>query len=117
MRALAGRHGRRKAQEKARFHFRRRRGILKAAAGLCQVGGRVTTKPAGSEVKKLIRNKATRAFLAADGTWTEDVGAGRDFPRTEEVSRVLMALEGNLELYFCFGENRPTEWDFALPLR
>jgi hypothetical protein len=68
-------------------------------------------------MRKLIRNRATHAFLTEGGGWTEDVT--RAMPLTDEEQAVVvkdhLRLE-NIDLYYRYFEGRETVWDFAVPL-
>lgn len=68
-------------------------------------------------MKKLIRSKATRAFLNSDGGWTGDVLSARQFREIAEVQRVKDQLRlQNVEIYYSFCEEGASQWDFTLPL-
>jgi hypothetical protein len=68
------------------------------------------------EMKKLIRNKATGAFLAEGGDWTTDCRRAQIFPTTEEVrGAVLKHALKDVELYYLFGAE-PTAYDFTISL-
>ena len=72
------------------------------------------TVPAVIAVKKLIRNKATRAFLTEDGAWTDDIEKARQFMGAEGASVATKQFNiQNVELYYSFNDPR---WDFTLPL-
>jgi hypothetical protein len=67
-------------------------------------------------VQKLIRNKATLAFLTKDGGWTHEIRNAWQFTDEEEAARVKKSFKlQSVELYHCFYETQ-TSWDFALPL-
>ena len=67
-------------------------------------------------MKRFIRNKLTREFLNADGTWTQDLSKARDFPNMLAVSKVQKdrRLE-DIELVLVTAD-KPSETDVVLPL-
>jgi hypothetical protein len=69
-----------------------------------------------AEMKKLIRNKATKHFLAEDGSWTKDPKAAREFQNRDTVVRIVHEQNlANVELYYLF-EDKPSQYDFTLSL-
>jgi hypothetical protein len=67
-------------------------------------------------VKKLIRNKHTRAFLK-DGNWAKDCEGATEFQNAEAARRATVAfnLKG-VELYYLVGDTPSAEWDLTLHL-
>lgn len=67
-------------------------------------------------VKKLIRNKLTHAYLTLERTWTQDLSEAKDFTSTEAWrTRDELGLR-ECEVYYFFGTDSPTEYDFAVAL-
>jgi hypothetical protein len=69
-------------------------------------------------VTRLIRHKLTRAFLDKDAGWTPDMAKACRFEATLAVQRTVAQhkLE-NVELYYLFSDDGPSQWDFTVPLR
>jgi len=67
-------------------------------------------------MKRLIRNKATREYFKADGTWTRDTSAAHDFPDIRSVLKTEQDhnLE-DVELVLLMGE-KPSSYDVTVPL-
>ncbi len=66
---------------------------------------------------KLIRNKASQAFLASDGTWTKDPTRAWHIASSYEAVSARKELKlQNVELYCCCHQEQPSELDFAVPL-
>ena len=67
-------------------------------------------------VRKFIRDRKTKAFLAENGTWTKDVESAFEFYNDNQVREARLALRlESCELYYCFG-TRPSQLDFSFPL-
>jgi hypothetical protein len=67
-------------------------------------------------MKRLIRSKATRLFLAAAGGWTDEVGQALRIGEFKDVWTTAQRLQlQEVELYYSFSD-WVSEWDFALPL-
>jgi hypothetical protein len=67
-------------------------------------------------MKKLIWNKATKEYLAVDGSWTTDWRRAQVFPTMEMVWRAQPREERDeVELYYQFREE-PSEYDFGVSL-
>ena len=69
-------------------------------------------------LKRIIRNRATRAFLAGDGTWTKDLGRALAFPNMEALVQEAeeRALK-DVELLLVMGDTLSKDYDIAMPLR
>ncbi len=72
----------------------------------------------GPPLRKLIRSKATHAFLTPDGAWTKDIPSAATF---EDHSAAVAAkhqfhLDGEVELYYSFDHPRQSQWDFTMNL-
>lgn len=71
----------------------------------------------GQPLAKLIRSKATRAFLTKDGQWTAHV---QNAARFTDLSLARAAMQQfqlhDVELYYFFGDGSLTRYDFAIPL-
>ena len=69
-------------------------------------------------MRKLLRCKKTKAFLANDGTWTKDIENARSLvgdAAPEEARAQFPSRE--VELYYSFEQERESAFDFALALR
>lgn len=68
-------------------------------------------------MKRVIRNKLTRAYLTADGGWTLDFGLAHDF---KDVGSALRASKRHqtteLELVLVMGASPSPQYDIELPL-
>jgi hypothetical protein len=70
--------------------------------------------PADREIRKLVRNKATKAFLTAGADWTTDPSGAIVFPSTEAARAAVRTHQiSGAELFYQFGE-APSKYDFAL---
>ncbi len=68
-------------------------------------------------MRKLIRSKATKAFLTKDGLWTDSVQDAQAFMYAiEAVARKDELGLTNVELYFLNAEHKTSDHDFVLPL-
>lgn len=69
-------------------------------------------------LKRVIRNRASRAFLAEDGSWTKDLGQAQSFPNMEALVQEAQerALK-DVELMLVMGETLSKEYDIVMPLR
>jgi len=69
-------------------------------------------------VRKLLRCKTTRAFLAKDGTWTRRISEAQSLSSYEVPTEVRSQRKvGELEIYFSFDETQESEYDFSMPAR
>jgi hypothetical protein len=69
-------------------------------------------------LKRVIRNRATRAFLAEDGTWTKDLGQAQEFPNMEAlVQEAQRRALKDVELMLVMGETLSKDYDIVMPLR
>jgi hypothetical protein len=69
-------------------------------------------------LKRVIRSRATRAFLAGDGTWTKDLSRAVAFPNMEAVVQEAQELAlKDVELLLVMGETLSKDYDIAMPLR
>ena len=67
-------------------------------------------------MKKLVR-KVTGLFLGAGGEWVADVRHGVDFMGDHHASGAVPREERQgCEVYYWFGEEAATEYDFTTPL-
>ncbi len=72
----------------------------------------------GPPLRKLIRCKATKAFLTQEGGWSTDMAGAVVF---EDYSAAVSAkrqfqLDGQEELYYSFDYPRQSQWDFTMNL-
>lgn len=69
-------------------------------------------------LKRVIRNRATRAFLAEDGSWTKDLSHAQVFPNMETLVQEAQerALK-DVELMLIMGETLSKDYDIVMPLR
>lgn len=69
-------------------------------------------------LKRIIRNRATRAFLAEDGSWTKDLSRAQVFPNMEALVQEAQerALK-DVELMLVMGETLSKDYDIIMPLR
>ena len=69
-------------------------------------------------LKRIIRNRATRAFLAGDGSWTKDLSRALVFPNMEALVQEAeeRALK-DVELILVMGETLSKDYDIIMPLR
>lgn len=68
-------------------------------------------------MKRLLRNKVSRAFLDADGGWVADFRAARSFQDVKSVVEACQEHElSNVELLLVMGTQPSAEYDIALPL-
>jgi DNA-binding response OmpR family regulator len=78
--------------------------------------GKGNTAEPGIRMRKLVQNKATKAFLTESGEWTKDLRSAKVFPTTEEArSAVLDHKLKNVELYYLFSEE-VSRYDFTISL-
>jgi hypothetical protein len=67
-------------------------------------------------MKRLIRNRATKAYLAAAGGWTIDYAAAAIFPDTATLIRQAQEINGaHLEEVLMLGD-QPSDQDVIIPL-
>ena len=67
---------------------------------------------------KLIRSKATRDFLTTDGHWTSKVAKAERFPEQFLVDAAVKQFHlHDVELYYLFGEQGTSQYDFTISLR
>jgi hypothetical protein len=68
-------------------------------------------------MKRLVRNKLTRAFLKTDGGWAADFHSAENFA---DVKSVMEACQShglaNVELVLVMGSEPSAYYDIALPL-
>lgn len=72
----------------------------------------------GPPLRKLIRCKATKAFLTEQGAWTKDMASAAVFEHHAAAVAVKrqLQLDGQAELYYSFEHPRRSEWDFTMDL-
>jgi len=67
-------------------------------------------------LKTLLRRKGSSEFATADGGWTRDLTKAKKFADPLIPSEIKRQYPfQDLELYYAFGEDGPTEYDFAVP--
>ena len=70
-------------------------------------------------MKHLVRNRATQAYLCADGGWSENVSVAVRFEDTMSMLTEILTLgvvdKTNLEMVLMIGEE-PSSLDVVLPL-
>ncbi len=69
-----------------------------------------------SRMRKLLRIKGTQKFVGKSGEWTEDLKLALDFAGIQDAVTRAEQIEQELELYYCFGGDRVTNWDFVVPV-
>ena len=67
-------------------------------------------------VKRLIRNKQSKKFLTADGSWTTDFSAAEDFGNIELAIKAEQKLNLNGVELLMVMEDKPSRYDIVLPL-
>lgn len=68
-------------------------------------------------VKHFVRNKATRAYLSAEGTWVEDCRLAQDFQDVKSAFRTVDRLKvKGVELVLMMGQVPSEAYDITLPL-
>jgi hypothetical protein len=68
-------------------------------------------------MKKLIRNRKTRAFLTCSGHWTSDIIKARCFQASEDAWVICQDLKlHNCELYYSFSKRTVSEYDFVVAI-
>ena len=68
-------------------------------------------------MKKLIRSKGTRVFLARDGQWTKNLEEALDCSNVQEAIAIKSKLKlEDVELYYSFHEEEAPQYDFFRPL-
>ncbi len=69
-------------------------------------------------MNKLIRHRATRAFLTKDGGWTHQPRKARALTGIHEAMALRDHLKlSNIELYYCTGDQPDPLSDFSVPIR
>ncbi len=68
-------------------------------------------------MRKLLRAHDTLKFLGKADEWTDNVKLAVDFPDSEAaVAKARQIEKEGLELYYSFGDDYVTNWDFAVPI-
>ncbi len=68
-------------------------------------------------MKKLLRSRTTRKFLAPDGSWTREIQQARVFRSDGDAVDLCGGLDPkNLQLYYSFNEETCSKSDFTVPL-
>ncbi len=70
-------------------------------------------------VRKLVRSKSDKKFLALGGVWTHDAAQAAPFRNRPQARAAVMALAldmPDLEFYFFLGNRRSRRHDFTVPL-
>ncbi len=72
----------------------------------------------GPPLRKLIRSKATQAFLTPRGAWTNDIATAAVFKdhSAAVAAKNQFHLDGEAELYYSFDDQRKSQWDFTMNL-
>ncbi len=66
-------------------------------------------------MRKLIRCKATQAFLTKQGTWTKDIQEAHHFPDFWAAHAATAQFPRRfIETYYSFDPAQMSQWDFAL---
>ena len=66
---------------------------------------------------RLIRKKASQAFLTREGGWTDDPRQAWQLPGNLEARAAMHELQlHDVELYYCYLEQQTSHWDFVVPL-
>ena len=72
--------------------------------------------PTVRSVRRLLRNKATKAYLGEDGTWTPRLSQARHFDNTGCLIESAAAFtEAEMEILLMLND-APSEFDIVLPL-
>jgi hypothetical protein len=67
-------------------------------------------------MKRMIRNRANKAFLAEGGNWTSDYRCAQAFTTYEDARKALANQKvKDVEWYYMFGDE-PSEYDFTVVL-
>ena len=68
-------------------------------------------------VKHFVRNKATRAYLSAEGTWVDDSRLAQDFQDVKSAFRTVDKLKvRDVELVLVMGQTPSDAYDITLPI-
>jgi len=69
-------------------------------------------------VRKLIRSRTTRHFLTTHGHWTAKVENAARFPEESLLRAAVQKFQlHDVELYYLYFEDGPSQFDFTIPLR
>jgi hypothetical protein len=69
----------------------------------------------GSGMRKLLRCKRTKAFLARNGSWTRDMRRARILSERGVPDGIRACFRpGELEIYYSFGDSRESRYDFTV---
>jgi hypothetical protein len=64
-----------------------------------------------------IRSKAMKAFLTPAGKWTGQIEKAADFPDVSQADAAVVQFQlQDVELYYMFGDDAASQYDFAVPL-
>jgi len=67
-------------------------------------------------MRRLVRNKTTRAFFV-QGEWTNDVNSAQVFADVREIHKAKLDFNlSDIELYYNFGDAPNVNYDFTLPI-
>jgi hypothetical protein len=91
---------------------------LTAAGGHADGGGELPASGTSGDkdLKRMIRCKLTRRYLAPKGTWTHDISTALNFENMREAMAVQQSLLlQDVEIFLMVG-NAPSEYDVTLPL-
>ncbi len=70
-----------------------------------------------TRMRKLIRSKRTKLYLAADREWTDDISKARAFRAVEEIRAAKRTLGlADVEIYESFQPYSESPVDLTLPL-
>lgn len=68
-------------------------------------------------MRKIIRCRPCRKFLAEDGSWTTDLSSARAFATDLEIRVAVERISQHVELYYSFRQNEvDEEYDFVVRL-
>ena len=65
-------------------------------------------------MRKLIRCKATQAFLTSEDTWTKDFQKAHYFADLQAAFAINTLPSSDVEIYYSFDPGKPSPWDFTL---
>ncbi len=65
-------------------------------------------------MRKLIRCRTTNAFLSKDGRWTHDLRNAADVTGPDLHLIIRAHPRKRIEVYYHFGEDRPSQYDFTV---
>lgn len=66
-------------------------------------------------MRRLVRARASKAFLTNDGTWTPRIAAAAAFGTFSAVFAATRPFHSEeVEIYYSFDDRQRSQWDFAI---